>query len=87
MLCAMWEEDKNISDIDVLQSVLKENGFDVGAILEIITSQSCKDKLISNTDSAVAKGAFGVPTFFLDDQIFSGKDHLYQLELYIESKK
>ena len=87
MLCAMWEDDKNISDIDVLQSVLKENGFDVGAILEIITSQSCKDKLISNTDSAVAKGAFGVPTFFLDDQIFFGKDHLYQLELYIESKK
>ena len=87
LLCAMWEDDKNISDMDVLQSVLKENGFDVESIIEIVTSQSCKDKLISNTDAAVQKGAFGVPTFFLDDQIFFGKDHLYQLEQYINSKK
>ena len=87
MLRAMWEEDKNLSDADVLQEVLKQNGFDVSAIFEIVTSQTCKDKLISNTDSAVSKGAFGVPTFFLDDQIFFGKDHLYQLELYINSKK
>ena len=35
----------------------------------------------------ISKGAFGVPTFFLDDQIFFGKDHLYQLEEYINSKK
>ena len=87
LLCAMWEDDQNISDMGVLQSVLKENGFDVESIIEIVTSQSCKDKLISNTDSAVQKGAFGVPTFFLDDQIFFGKDHLYQLEQYINSKK
>ena len=44
-------------------------------------------KLIGNTDNAVARGAFGVPTFFFEDQIFFGKDHLYQLEEYINSKK
>ena len=87
VLKAMWEEDKNISDINVLQEVLSDNGFDVEAIIEIVTSQPCKDKLIANTDSAVSKGAFGVPTFFIDDQIFFGKDHLYQLEEYINSKK
>tara|TARA_B100001057_G_scaffold68975_2_gene62757 strand:+ start:3175 stop:3789 length:615 start_codon:yes stop_codon:yes gene_type:complete len=87
LLCAMWEDNKNISDMDVFQSVLKENDLDEKSITEILTSQSCKDRLISNTDSAVQKGAFGVPTFFLDDQIFFGKDHLYQLEQYINSKK
>ena len=35
LLCAMWEDDKNISDMDVLQSVLKENGFDVESIIEL----------------------------------------------------
>ena len=87
LLCAMWEDNKNISDMDVFKSVLKENDLDEKSITEILTSQSCKDRLISNTDSAVQKGAFGVPTFFLDDQIFFGKDHLYQLEQYINSKK
>ena len=47
---------------------------------------ACKDKLIVNTTDAVNRGAFGVPTFFYDDQIFFGKDHLHQLEEYINSK-
>ena len=87
VIAAMWENDKNISDIDVLQGILKENNFDVASIMNIVTSQECKDKLIANTDNAVSRGAFGAPTFFFEDQIFFGKDHLYQLEEYINSKK
>ena len=87
VITAMWENDKNISDIDVLQEVLKENNFDVASLMDIVTSQGCKDKLIKNTDNAVSKGAFGAPTFFFGDQIFFGKDHLYQLEEYINSQK
>ena len=87
VIAAMWENDKNISDIDILQGILKENNFDVASIMNIVTSQECKDKLIANTDNAVSRGAFGAPTFFFEDQIFFGKDHLYQLEEYINSKK
>jgi len=87
VICAMWENNKNISDINVLQEILEEKGFDTKAIMEIITSQECKDKLIANTDNAVSRGAFGAPTFFFDEQIFFGKDHLYQLEEYINSRK
>tara|TARA_B100001250_G_scaffold413994_1_gene450128 strand:- start:2464 stop:3066 length:603 start_codon:yes stop_codon:yes gene_type:complete len=87
VISAMWENDKNISDIDVLKGILEEKNFDVNSIIKIITSQDCKDKLIANTDNAVLRGAFGAPTFFFDDQIFFGKDHLYQLEEYINSKK
>ena len=87
VISAMWENDKNISDIEILQGILKENNFDVASIMNIVTSQECKDKLIANTDNAVSRGAFGAPTFFFEDQIFFGKDHLYQLEEYINSKK
>jgi 2-hydroxychromene-2-carboxylate isomerase len=87
VLVAMWENDKNLSDIEVLKETLNENAFDVNAIIEIVTSQACKDELIKNTDEAVSRGAFGVPTFFLNNQIFFGKDHLHQLEEYIYSLK
>ena len=87
MLRAMWEEDKNLSDLGVLQDTLIKNKFDAEAIIKIVTSQECKDKLIKNTSEAVDRGAFGVPTFFIDDQIFFGKDHLHQLEEYINSYK
>ena len=87
MLKAMWEEDKNLSDLDVLQDTMNENNLDDEAIIKIVTSQECKDKLIANTSDAVNRGAFGVPTFFLNDEIFFGKDHLYQLEEYINYLK
>ena len=87
VISAMWENDKNISDIEILKEVLAEADLDVESIMEIVVSQACKDKLISNTDDAVKRGSFGVPTFFYDDQIFFGKDHLHQLEQYINSHK
>lgn len=87
MLRAMWEENKNLSDLDVLQATLVENNLDAESIIKIVTSQECKDKLIANTSDAVERGAFGVPTFFFNDQIFFGKDHLHQLEEYINSSQ
>ena len=86
ILGAMWEKDINLADLDILKSTLSENNIDAESLIGIITSQACKDKLIANTTDAVNRGAFGVPTFFYDDQIFFGKDHLHQLEEYINSK-
>jgi 2-hydroxychromene-2-carboxylate isomerase len=85
VISAMWESDKNISDINILHETLEQSNLDVAAIMNIATSQQCKDKLIANTDDAVSRGAFGAPTFFYENQIFFGKDHLYQLEEYINS--
>ena len=87
ILGAMWEKDINLADLDILKSTLSENNIDAESLIGIITSQACKDKLITNTTDAVNRGAFGVPTFFYDDQIFFGKDHLHQLEEYINSKE
>ena len=86
-MAAMWEKDLNIQDLEVLEKVLDEEGIDHKTILEMIQTKECKDKLIANTSWAVEKGAFGIPTFLIDDQIFFGKDHMDQLEDYINSVK
>jgi 2-hydroxychromene-2-carboxylate isomerase len=41
------------------------------------------NQLIQNTSNAVERGAFGIPTFFADDEIFFGKDSLGDLEEFI----
>ena len=87
VITAMWEDNKNLNDLDILKATLNENNMDVETIFNIVNSQECKDRLIANTSAAVERGAFGVPTFFIDDQIFFGKDHLYQLEEYINSNQ
>ena len=87
ILEAMWEKNLNLADIDTFQSTLSENNIDAGSIMEIITSQDCKDKLIANTTDAVNRGAFGVPTFFFENQIFFGKDKLVEIEEYLSTLK
>ena len=37
-------------------------------------------KQISNTEEAVKKGVFGIPTFFVDDEMYFGKDTIWMIE-------
>jgi hypothetical protein len=39
-----------------------------------------KKKLIELTNDAVARGAFGSPTFFVGEEMFFGKDQLRDVE-------
>lgn len=81
----MWEESLNLGDQDILINLLtKETDIDIEMLVEKMQSQEIKDELIENTNLAVEKGAFGIPTFFVDDkEIFFGKDSLIDLEEYI----
>ena len=36
--------------------------------------------VIANTEAAVARGVFGIPTFFVGEEMFFGKDRLGQVE-------
>jgi len=39
-----------------------------------------KARLLANTENAVARGTFGIPTFFVGSEIFFGKDRLRDVE-------
>lgn len=73
---AMWKGRKNMGDPEVLADVLTRAGFDPEALLAIAASDAAKDRLKTNTESAVARGAFGAPTFFVGEEMFFGQDRL-----------
>ena len=77
---AMWEDGENMGDPVVIARVLGEGGLDSTAILELSQSQPVKDELTANTAAAVDRGAFGIPTFFVGDEMFFGKERLGQME-------
>ena len=58
----MWVEPKNLNDEDVLKKMLIENNFEYNDFLKRTSDQKTKDQLISNTEKAVQKGAFGAPS-------------------------
>ena len=79
-LTAMWEDGQNMSDPEVYADVMTKAGLDGAALLAATQDPAIKSKLAENTDHAVARGVFGIPTFFVGDEMFFGKDRLDQVE-------
>ena len=79
-LTAMWEEERNMSEPAVIADVLKRAGLDADTLLQRAQEAPAKEQLAANTSRAVDRGAFGVPTFFVGDEMFFGKERLGQIE-------
>ena len=76
----MWEAPRKMDDPAVFAAAMDESGFDGAALVEGAQDAAIKQKLIDNTGAAVERGAFGIPTFYVGDEMFFGKERLGQLE-------
>ena len=73
---AMWAQEKNLGDPQVLVPVLEGAGLDGGALLAMASNPEIKQSLMDTSEEAVARGAFGAPTFFVGEAMFFGNDRL-----------
>ena len=69
-----------VSFMDLRSSKLIRPGFDGSALLAGTQDPGVKSKLADNTAAAVERGAFGVPSFLIGEEMFFGKDRLGQVE-------
>jgi 2-hydroxychromene-2-carboxylate isomerase len=75
----MWIVPKKMDEPEIVKAALMESGIDP-ALYDRAQTPEVKAALIANTDDAVARGAFGIPTFFVGEEIFFGKDRLRDVE-------
>ena len=83
----MWEEPKKMDDPDVIRKAFEKSGFNAGKLMEQMQDPEIKTQLIANTEGAVKRGTFGIPTFFVDEEIYFGKDTLWQVEEVLAGSK
>ena len=79
-LQGLWEEGLKLDDREVLARRIDSAGLNAASLLAAAQTDRVKLKLADNTAAAVARGVFGVPTFFVGDDMFFGKDRLAQVE-------
>ena len=84
---AMWVEPQNLGEPVVLASTLRAANFDPEEFLTLISRQEVKNALRQATESAVARGAFGAPTFFVNGEMHFGQDRLDFVEEAIQAEK
>jgi len=82
----MWEEPKKMDDPDVLGKALTASGLDAAKLFARAQEPEIKNKLLENTQAAVARGAFGSPTFFVGDEMFFGKEQLREVEELVTAR-
>jgi len=76
----MWAEPKKMDDPAVVRAALDASGLDGARLLARAQDADVKQALLAATERAVARGIFGLPAFFVGDEMYFGKDRLHDVE-------
>jgi 2-hydroxychromene-2-carboxylate isomerase len=81
---AVWVNQRHVSDLEQMREVIEQAGLDSDAILDYAGSQEAKDLLRDNTEAAVAKGVFGIPSMRVEGELFFGYDDFPFIESFLQ---
>lgn len=74
---AYWERNNHrIAELDGLRPIAAELGIDPDAFEAAVNSDAVRQTVISETDSALARGVFGAPSLLIGSELFWGKDRM-----------
>ena len=81
---ARWAEARDVSDREVVRDLLAGAGLDGDAALARAESPELEKRIERDTQDAIAKGVFGVPTMFVGERMFWGNDRFELMRFYLE---
>jgi 2-hydroxychromene-2-carboxylate isomerase len=81
-----WAEGGDLGDAAEITAALSAAGLDGKALVERAGADTIKQLLRSETDLAIARGVFGIPTLFVDDQLYWGLDQLEYVAAHLDGK-
>ncbi|MDF1847927.1 MAG: 2-hydroxychromene-2-carboxylate isomerase [Parvibaculaceae bacterium] len=80
LMRAVWEEERNIADPEMVAMIANENGLDGAAVVDAASRSDISDAIKQNTQEAIDRGLFGAPSYCLGNEFFWGQDRLDMLE-------
>jgi 2-hydroxychromene-2-carboxylate isomerase len=81
---AVWAGGPGITDPATVERLLDDAGLPGAALVASAATDQIKQRVRSQTDDALAHGAFGVPTMLVDGELFWGVDSLPHVERRLE---
>ena len=80
---AVWARGEHVSEPAVVERAARDVGLDGAALVAEAATDAAKARLRQQTDDAIARGVFGVPTMEANGEIFWGYDDLPYLETFL----
>ncbi|MBL8397219.1 MAG: 2-hydroxychromene-2-carboxylate isomerase [Candidatus Accumulibacter sp.] len=82
---ALFTAGRDMASPSEIVALLTEHGGDGEALAVALSGQELKERLKAECAAAVARGVFGSPFVFIDDEPFFGVDRLPQIERWLAS--
>jgi 2-hydroxychromene-2-carboxylate isomerase len=86
LLDSVWARGQDATRDETLRQALSDAGLP-GETLEAARSESAKANLRASTQTALAVGVFGVPTYRVESELFWGYDRLKKLEAWLRGER
>ena len=76
VLKALWEEERDPGDQDVLARLIEDIGLDAASLLALGAEERWAEQRVLDTQAALARGVFGAPSYVVGEEIYWGQDRL-----------
>ena len=83
---AMFGQPRNLNDLNELIQLMQELGLEVAQVKSWLEDEKVKSELKVITEEAIARGVFGAPSWFVNDELYWGVDHLHFVEDAIQGQ-
>jgi len=83
---AGWADSIDLGDRGDIRDALNGAGLDGEQLVAAAEAPLAKDTLRIETEAAISRGVFGIPTMVVDDELFWGLDQFQYLALYLDGK-
>lgn len=80
LYAAVWAKGQGVETPEKVARAASDAGFDGEQLVRRAGESQAKDRLRAQTDDAIARGIFGVPTMIVDGEMFWGLDSFGHLE-------
>ena len=81
---ARWARARDLAQESVLEELIASAGLDADTVLARARTPELEARLTHETETAIARGVFGVPTIFAGDELFWGNDRFELVRFYVE---
>lgn len=75
-LRALWTEERDLGSDATLGEIVTARGYDAAGLLVHARGDKVARRYADDTEEAIARGVFGAPSYFVDNELFWGQDRL-----------
>jgi 2-hydroxychromene-2-carboxylate isomerase len=86
LFAATWAGGEGIDGTERVAAALRQAGIDADSLIARASAPEAKERLRRNTEEALARGAFGVPTMFVEGEMFFGFDSFPEIEAFVRGE-